>query len=242
MPERLGLEDQRAVLAILERALPDGCALLAIGGTAMILHGIPGLTTKDVDVVLALLDRTGLASPQSLDGFLETLGGRVRTRPEDGSWVRVDLDVGGRTCPVDIVRGRSRDRPSDTFVHKGVLERVVARAERRGRVLLPSLSDLIVMKAWAVVDQERLASKKGGAGGRRAAYEADARRIADVALRRNALVSVARGGAARGDAHGARPRGPRRARPDRGPRNVRAGGGRLNAGPRGLPGADRPKR
>jgi len=101
------------------------------------------------------------------------------------------FDVTARTtmssCPVDIVRGRSCDRPSDTFVHKGVLERVVARAERRGRVLLPSLSDLIVMKAWAVVDQERLASKKGGAGGRRAAYEADARRIADVALRRNAL-------------------------------------------------------
>src|SRR3990172_844910 len=202
MPERLGLEDQRAVLAILERALPDGCALLAIGGTAMILHGIPGLTTKDVDVVLALLDRTGLASPQSLDGFLETLGGRVRTRPEDGSWVRVDLDVGGRTCPVDIVRGRSRDRPSDTFVHKGVLERVVARAERRGRVLLPPLSDLIVMKAWAVVDQERLAPEEGGAGGRR---------------------------------------GARGARPDRGPRNVRAGGGRVNAGPRGLPAGDRPK-
>ena len=53
--------------------------------------------------------------------------------------------------------------------------------------------------------------------------------------------SVARGGAARGDAHGARPRGPRRARPDRGPRNVRAGGGRVNAGPRGLPAGDRPK-
>jgi hypothetical protein len=56
---------------------------------------------------------------------------------------------------VEVIRGKSRDRRRGTFITRDLLRAVAQRAEPLNGELLPSVTDLIVMKAWAVTDQNR---------------------------------------------------------------------------------------
>lgn len=185
---------QRAVVGKLLDVLPDGCGLVLLGNTAGMRHGVPRLTvTKDVDVSIVLLDEDLRVAPRErIDDVLAALNVEPTVYPEDRSWVQAEVEIGGAVRTVDFIRGRKRDRPNGTFIHRDILNLVTAEAERNGRVLVPSLTDLVVMKAWAATDQDRVAEAadgdaRAGARDRARAYRDDARRYAETALDRAVL-------------------------------------------------------
>lgn len=185
---------QRTIIGKLLDVLPDGCGLVLLGSTAGIRHGIPDLTvTKDVDVSIVLLDQELQVAPRErIDEILDALDLEPIVYPRDRSWVKAQMDIGGVAQKVDFIRGRKRDRPNGTFIHRDILNLVTAQATADGRVLLPSLTDLVVLKAWAATDQIRRADGADGeerttALNEAEAYEDDARRYAEAALDRDAL-------------------------------------------------------
>lgn len=97
----------------------------------------------------------------------------------------------GANRQVDFIRGKSRDRPNGTFIDRATLNLVIAAAAQAGDVLLPGLSDLIVMKAWAAVDQQRHLRQSPEDPTRHqvrlTAYRQDARRFTAHALERGGL-------------------------------------------------------
>lgn len=186
--------EQEEILGRLLEVLPESCGLVLLGNTAGIRYSVPGVTTtKDVDVsVVVLEDALRIAPRERIDEILNELGVEPTVYPEDRSWVQAELQVGDVARAVDFIRGRKRNRPNGTFIHRDILNRIVAAAQRDGRVLVPSLTDLILMKAWAATDQARLATDREGkarseAQRRRRAYEEDTRRYTEAALDRDVL-------------------------------------------------------
>lgn len=191
---QIDAEDQGTIVDQLLAVLPDGCGLVLLGNTAGIHHDVPGITTtKDVDVSVVLLDEHNQIAPRErIDDILDELDVEPTKYPEDRSWVQAKLEIAGAGRKVDFIRGRKRDRPNGTFIHRDVLNHVTAAAREDGGVLVPSLTDLIVLKAWAATDKARLAEKREGkaqerAERRRRAYEDDTRRFTETALDRDVL-------------------------------------------------------
>lgn len=185
---------QRAILGKLLDVLPESCGLVLLGNTAGLHLGIPRITlTKDVDVSVVLLDDDRRVAPRErIDDILEALDVEPTAYPEDRSWVQTEIEIDGVPQQVDLIRGRKRDRPNGTFIHRDILNLVTAQATADGGVLVPPITDLVVLKAWAATDQHRLAEDAEGderadALDRARAYEEDARRYADAALDRDAL-------------------------------------------------------
>lgn len=167
---------------------------MLLGNTAGIRHGVPGVTTtKDVDVSVILLDEDKQIAPRErIDEILDELGVEPTVYPEDRSWVQAELPVDGVPRKVDFIRGRKRDRPNGTFIHRGILNMITRAADRDAHVLIPSLTDLIVMKAWAATDQDRTADgaegdKRERALRRKQAYQDDTRRYTETSLDRDEL-------------------------------------------------------
>lgn len=153
---------QEKLLERLRAALPKGHALLLMGSTAAIAHGVrTTVTTTDVDVSLILVaDDRDVASQEAVKEFLAGLRVEAEKPAEDGSWFKVHLDVDGQAVQVDVIRGKSRDRASSQFIDRDLLKHVVQNATQFAEgVYLPTLTDLIVMKAWAAVDKERLVAR-----------------------------------------------------------------------------------
>lgn len=194
MPD-VTMREQRSVLRALAGALPPHCTLLLLGSTAAMDLGIRDLTTtKDVDVCIVALaeDGTRVAPPEIIERVLAALQVAPAQAPaEDGSWVKALVPVGGATFQVDFIRGKSRDRPRGTFIERGLLDRIIQAATPRGGLLVPTPTDLMVMKAWAAVDQERLAEANPLEAdlhrARASKYRQDTRIVAEAALRSGAL-------------------------------------------------------
>lgn len=187
-------DEQDTIVDQLLAVLPDGCGLVLLGNTAGIHHDVPTITTtKDVDVSVVLLDQHNQVAPRErVDEILEELGVEPTKYPEDRSWVQAEFEIDGAPRKVDFIRGRKRDRPNGTYIHREILNLVTAAAEQDGDVLVPSLTDLVVMKAWAATDKARLADQREGearerADRRRRAYEDDTRRFTETALDRDVL-------------------------------------------------------
>ncbi|MCA1814477.1 MAG: hypothetical protein LC624_11090 [Halobacteriales archaeon] len=191
----VGKREQDAVLRHIEKVLPANCKIELLGSSAAIEHNIPGLPTltKDVDLSLVVMDKDGtrLAAMDVVEEVLERLAVEPDQKPEDESWVKVYVPLDEAKYQVDFIRGKNRDRPRGTFIERSILEDIIARSQPRGRILLPSLTDLIVMKAWASVDQARHAEDRPAEGDRfkrRAeAYARDARTYAEAAITRREL-------------------------------------------------------
>jgi hypothetical protein len=189
----IGRAEQESILSHLLSALPADFALLVLGNTGSITYGITDISsTKDVDVAIVVIGPSRrIASYEALLELVAALGLEPTRRPEDRSWAQIPVKTDAGTSNVDLIRGRDRDRPNGTFIERRILEAVAKGAQERGRILVPTITDLIVMKAWAAVDQERhLASPSDAEDhhrGRLRAYTDDARRIADFALRRDEL-------------------------------------------------------
>jgi hypothetical protein len=182
----------RTTLKLLRGALPTRTKILLLGNSAALIIGVPALTrTKDVDVSLILLrDKADVAPLPVVRKFVATLGGTITTEPEDGAWIRVSLPVGDGEITLEIIRGKSRDRPRGKFIARNILRAIAENAESRDGELIPALTDLIVMKAWAVTDQNRGLREEPHRGGhalRRDAYRDDARRLTELALDRGDL-------------------------------------------------------
>jgi hypothetical protein len=182
----------RTVLGRLLGAVPPGTGILLLGNTAGLMHRVPAVAqTKDVDISLVLLVEKRRIAPRSVvAAFLANVGGEITKHPADGSWIQLVLPIGDREVKVDVIRGKSRDRAGGTFLARNVLQAIAERASRRDQELLPDLTDLVVMKAWATTDQDRhLRSDPTNEYHllRRRAYFDDARRYAEVALDRGAL-------------------------------------------------------
>lgn len=147
--------------------------------------------TKDVDVALVLVgEERGIASLSEVRELARRLHGRITRSPEDGSWVRFSLPVGDGDVRVEAIRGKSRDRRRGTFIARDLLRAIAQRAEPLDGEFLPSVTDLIVMKAWAVTDQNRHleeAPESEHYRRRRNAFRDDTRRLTEWALNRNAL-------------------------------------------------------
>lgn len=179
---------QQAVLRILRRALPRETDLLVLGNTAALGHRVPHVTrTKDVDVSLVVVDpNRHIAPTAAIHGVLTNLGINPETAPADGSWVKAFVELDGTSYQVDFIRGKSRDRPNGTFIDRPTLNAIVQAATRHRDAWLPSLSDLILMKAWAATDQSRYLRQDPadptGHEERRRAYRHDARRLTEHAL------------------------------------------------------------
>lgn len=197
MTARLGRADQDRILSHLSAALPPGCALLALGSTAGLLHGVRDVTTtKDIDISVIVMrpDRT-VAPKTVLYEIIEKARAKIVMDPEDGSWIKTTVSVDDVLRQVDLVRGKKHDRPDGLFLDRRLLEAVASAAtpDASGRILTPSLTDLVVMKAWASIDQARRAKASAPAELAERAnnlsevYAADARRYAEEALDRNAL-------------------------------------------------------
>lgn len=184
----------RVVLRMLSQALPPRTKLLLLGSTAALTMGVPTLTrTKDVDVALVLIgEERGIAPLSDVMDLARRLRGRITRSPEDGSWVRFSLLVGDRQVGVEAIRGKSRDRRGGTFITRDLLRAIAQRAEPLDGSLLPSVTDLIVMKAWAVTDQSRHleeAPQSEQYRRRRNAFQDDSRRLTEWALGRNVLAT-----------------------------------------------------
>lgn len=164
-----------------------------MGSTAAIAHGVKTtVTTKDVDVSLILVaDDRDVASQDAVREFLTRLGVKEERPVEDGSWFKVFLEVDGQKVQVDVIRGKSRDPPASQFIDRKLLQNVVRNATEAGSgVFLPSLTDLIVMKAWAAVDKQRLVDRNEDAARNAtlsAKYRGDVRDYTEVALERDLL-------------------------------------------------------
>lgn len=191
---RVGEDEQRRIVGQIVDVLPGACGLVLLGNTAGLHHRVPGITTtKDVDVSVVLLDSDNRVAPrEQIDEILDELGVEPTVYPRDRSWVQAQLEVDGVDRQVDFIRGRKRDRPSGTFIHRDLLNRITAAAEQDEHVLVPSLTDLVLMKAWAATDQQRLANEATGddhetALGRKRAYQDDTRRYTETALDRGVL-------------------------------------------------------
>lgn len=185
----LGREFTDIVLKRLVESLPEHSTVLLVGNTAALMLEVPDITrTKDIDVSLILLrGKREVATYEMVREFLGNLGGDIEKDPEDHSWTRVLVQVEDRSATVEIIRGKSRDRPRGKFISRNVLQAVAQAAKYANQVLVPSLTDLIVMKAWAVVDKSRsiLEDPENQYHSlRREAYYNDARRITELALDR----------------------------------------------------------
>jgi hypothetical protein len=191
----IGKDEQDALVRRLLSLLPDDHALLVLGNTASIVHGITDITTtKDVDVAIIVLGGDRAIAPyEVLLELMERLGVPPKRQPDDQSWVQILVKVGDAERKVDLIRGRSRDRENGTFIERKILQEVAQGAAQIGRVLVPGTTDLVVMKAWAAVDQARhLQEEKDPRQrrfheGRLRAYTDDARRVAEWAIRRSEL-------------------------------------------------------
>lgn len=189
----LDASDQRFVLRTLRRALPSETGLLLMGNTAALHHRVPHVTrTKDVDVSLVLLDPARRVAPATkIHEVLATLGIHAQTEPADGSWIKAFVDLRGTPFQVDFIRGKSRDRPNGTFIDRATLNDIIQAATQKAGVWLPSLTDLILMKAWAATDQSRYlhqdATDPAGHEELRRAYRYDTRRLTEHALDRDEL-------------------------------------------------------
>lgn len=193
MPDALDAASQRELVRRVVKGLPDETALVLLGNSAGLAHGVPHvLRTKDLDVSLVLLaEGRAIAPIDTIRRVLAALGVEPITAPDDQSWIQAHIDVDGSTRQVDFIRGKSRDRPNGTFIDRATLSRIVAEAEQQGQVLLPGLTDLIVTKAWAAVDQARHL-RQGPEDPtkhqvRLAAYRQDARRFTARAIERGTL-------------------------------------------------------
>lgn len=190
----VGKREQDLVLRRIEKALPPDCRIQLLGSSAALEHNIPDVSmTKDVDLSIVVLDGEGkkLAPMGVVESVLGKLQVTSEQKPEDESWVKVNIPVDEAKYRVDFIRGKSRDRPHGTFIERSILEDITSKSRPRGRVLLPSLTDLIVMKAWAAVDQTRLAEEKREEAGRfglkAAKYLGDVRAYTETAIRRGQL-------------------------------------------------------
>jgi len=191
----IGRDEQSSILNHLLSALPLNFALLVLGNTGSIVYGITDISaTKDVDVGIVVLGRRrSVASYEEVLELVKALGVEIVRQPEDQSWVQIRVTVHDATRQVDLIRGKDRDRPNGTFIERKIVEAAAKAASQRGRLLIPTLTDLVVMKAWAAVDQERHLAKASGNPEyhrqRLRAYTDDARRIADFALKRSELAT-----------------------------------------------------
>ncbi len=192
----LGPDEQRTIIAKLLEALPDACGIVLLGNTAGIRHGVPNVTTtKDVDVAVILLDEDQRVAPRErIDDVLDDLGIEPTRYPADRSFVQAAIPIDGVHRTIDFIRGKKRDRPDGTFLHRDLLNTVTRAAQADDGVHLPSLTDLIVMKAWAATDQARKADQAQQTGAdatanqrRSQAYEQDTRRYAEHALDKEVL-------------------------------------------------------
>lgn len=180
------------VLEALRQGLPERMQVIPLGNTAALLLGVPAPThTKDVDIALALIsEKRELADQESVRKFAGKLGGKVEKDPENGSWLRFALPFSEGHITVEVIRGKSRDRPRGKFITRKVLMAVTEGARLYRDELLPSLSDLIVLKAWAATDQMRHLQEEPTNDyhlRRRDAYRDDTRRVTELALDRGEL-------------------------------------------------------
>lgn len=197
MSGRIGRAEQDGILVHLTPALPVGCALLALGSTAGLLHGVKEVTTtKDVGLSVIVLAPDRAVAPKAVVyEFIANAKAKVVTDPEDGSWIKTSVEVKDVPRQVDLIRGKKHDRPDGLFLDRRLLEAVAvaATALEGGRILLPTLTDLVVLKAWASVDQARRAKDAPSADlverftNKSGVYASDARHYAEEALDRNVL-------------------------------------------------------
>jgi hypothetical protein len=166
---------------------------MLMGNTASLRYGVPHVQrTKDVDVTILVLDETRKVAPiEAVHAMLRTLDLRAAAAPDDHSFVQTFVEVREGSYQVDVIRGKSRDRPEGTFIDRRTLNAVIQAAVRDRDVWLPSLPDLILMKAWAATDQARHVRQAFNDPTwheeRRRAYHDDVRRLTEHALDRDQL-------------------------------------------------------
>lgn len=171
----------------IETAVPETWRVMPIGGVAVApLVKDPGAATKDLDLVLVLLDGAEARIPtveQIVDALGPTLSDLAPRKDETSVAGRLGLEKG--TIQVEIIRGR-RPAKGGYFVPRTALLAAAKVATTEGKVLRLPGEALAFLKAWAAVDQDKLIrNEKDGRGfhaARAGAFRRDVRRLLDATL------------------------------------------------------------
>lgn len=164
------------VLREVLRRLPDGWAIVPIGGTLLAIssRGRLASTTKDVDLVLVAVNaRSGavrVPEIKELEPVAAALSKTVTARPSNVIFT-LDTEAGPVAC--EFIRGE-RPGKGGRYLTFRVLEaaaRLATPSPGEPRVLLIPLEVLAFLKAWAVDDQ--LKRRARGDGDHAERYEAD---------------------------------------------------------------------
>lgn len=153
---RVDPDTAREVLRAIVDVLPEGWALMPIGGTRLGEITDRPVATKDVDVVPVERDEGVLRVPpyDAVVDLAETLSDHVQGR-KDHTSVKARIHTRVGPVPVELIRGRQPGK-GGYFVSRNVLERCAEIAEERGRVLDLPVEGLAFLKAWAVHDKRKL--------------------------------------------------------------------------------------
>lgn len=147
----------REVVEELGRKAPDDWRLMPVGGTLMGLTGLgDAQTTKDVDIVLVVLDGDSAVIPEyeAVLAFATRLSEHVDGR-KDHTAVQLLLATDTGPVKVELVRGRSSGM-GGYFVSRSVLEAAATLAIDRGAYLELPPEALAFLKAWAAHDKQKL--------------------------------------------------------------------------------------
>lgn len=181
-------EIQDKILARVEEALPEGIVAMLIGGTLLLDAGAhPAGRTKDTDVVLLVHQEEGLDIPAAdvVAGILQGFASEVQVR-KDRTSVSGTVELEEGRFLVEAVRGRGAQ--GGYFVRRTLLKKVAVVSKPRGKLLVPPLEALAVLKAWAATDQDKLAAterdRRGFHQARAADFRRDVRRCLEGLLKR----------------------------------------------------------
>lgn len=177
--------DHDALLAYVRDRLPGGHEIMVLGNAALQIRRVKAAATMDLDVFVARSRRA-----VSTWGELVALAKAVDPDAEparDQASILLRIPTAGGAAEVDLIYGRRRP---GRFLTRDFLEEVAGGAERIGEDLVPRDEALAVMKAWAVVDQQRRADV-GDQG--RASETRRQRFLADLGLLRDAKLARGEG-------------------------------------------------
>lgn len=186
MPRRrkdrpLGPGDHQAIVDHIRSRLPPGYRILILGNTALQIRRVRSTATIDVDVFLV---QPGPAIPPWADLVRIALTIDPSAEPSaDQASVLLRVPTAAGPAEVDLIRGRRRP---GRFVTHDFLTAVADDAVPWGSDLLPRDEALVVMKAWAAVDQQRRA--EGGEDAARRAGKRD-RFLSDLGWLRDAKLA-----------------------------------------------------
>lgn len=153
------------VVKELQRKLGEGWRVMPIGGTRMgeIVGGT--FTTKDIDIVLVVIDGKRLRVPslKQLEDVGKSMGEIVAIR-ENSTSVKIRVQTSAGPVLLELIRGMSPGKGGYFPTTKIFGACASVAKERGGRLELPREA-LAFLKAWAANDKEkRVAAGKDAKG------------------------------------------------------------------------------